>query len=81
MRAPVEKVDVMGWNKSLAGWDGWTGWDVREMGVGWRDRRQQAPERQRHHWLLGDGRRWEAVSGTNCVSAARERSICVGAEK
>ena len=38
-------------------------------------------ERERHHWLLRVGRRWEVVAGTNCVGATRARSICVGIEK
>ena len=40
-----------------------------------------APERERHHWILKGGRWWEAVADTNCVGAARARSICVGAAK
>ena len=37
-----------------------------------------APERERHHWLLRDSGLWKAVAGTNCIGAARARSICVG---
>ena len=37
-----------------------------------------APERERHHWLLRGGGRWEAVAGTNYVSAARAWSSCSG---
>ena len=40
-----------------------------------------APEQERHHWLLSDGGLWEVVAGTNCVGAARTRSICVGEAK
>ena len=40
-----------------------------------------APEKELHHWLLRGGRLWEVVAGTNCVGAARERSICFGAAK
>ena len=40
-----------------------------------------APEQERHHWLLRGGGLWEVVAGTNCVSDARARSICVGAAK
>ena len=65
----------------MDGWDWWTGWDAGGMEVGWRYRRQQAPERERHHWLLrGDGW-WDSVPGTNCVSAERAQIICIGAEK
>ena len=39
-----------------------------------------ALEQKRQHWLLRSGGRWEAVAGTNCVGAARARSICVGAK-
>ena len=39
------------------------------------------PENERHHWLLGGGRLYEVVAGTNCVSAARTRNICVGEAK
>ena len=67
----------------LSGWYGWTGWYIGRTGVGWRDRRKQAPERERHHWILRGGWRWEAVDGTNCVGAGAERaqSICVRSAK
>ena len=39
------------------------------------------PEQERHHWLLRGSGRWEAVDGTNYVSAERAQSICVGAAK
>ena len=58
---------------TLAGFllSGWDGWYVGETGVGWRGRRTQAQERERHHWIFRGGWRWEAVAGTNCVGAAR----------
>ena len=37
-----------------------------------------APEQERHYWLLRGGWLWEVLAGTNCVGAARTRSICVG---
>ena len=37
------------------------------------------PEQERHHWLLRGGGPWEVAADTNCVGAARVRSICVGA--
>ena len=40
-----------------------------------------APEQERHHCILRGGGMWELVAGTNCVVAARERSICVGAAR
>ena len=40
-----------------------------------------APERERHHWLLRGGSHWEAAACTNCVIAARARTICVGSER
>ena len=54
----------------LYGWNGWTVWDVGGTGVGWRNRRKQAPEHERHHWRWngsatigylgaeGGGKRW-----------------------
>ena len=39
------------------------------------------PKRERHHWLLRGGGRWEVVAGTNCFGAVRERSIRVGSAK
>ena len=36
-----------------------------------------APGQERHHWLLRGGGLWEVVDGTNCVGAARARSIFV----
>ena len=39
------------------------------------------PEQECHHWLLRGGGLWEVVAGTNFVSAARARSICVGEAK
>ena len=77
---------------ALAGyWMDWThGLDGTLVGRGWdgptlaRPRTGApplAPERKRHHWLLRGGRMWEVVAGTNCFSAARARSICVGVEK
>ena len=72
-------------------------WDVGGTGVGWTDVRTPQngsatigagtgapplePEWERHHWLLRGGRLWEVVDDTNRFSAARARSICVGAEK
>ena len=38
------------------------------------------PEREHHNWLLRGGQR-EEMAGTNCVVAARARSICVRAAK
>ena len=73
-----------GWD----GWDGWTGWDIGKTGEGcnevtWFQMGDPplAPEWERHHWLLRGGGLWEVVAGTNCVHAARARSICVGAAK
>ena len=40
-----------------------------------------APEQERHRWILRGGGLWEVVAGTNCVGAARTRSICVGEAK
>ena len=70
--------------------DGTDGLDGALVGQGC-DRRTLAPagtgappwvmEQELHRWLLrGDGL-WEVVAGTNCVSAARTRSICVGEAK
>ena len=40
-----------------------------------------APEQERHHWILRGGGLWEVVAGTNCVGAARMRSIFLVDEK
>ena len=40
-----------------------------------------ALERERRHWILSGGGRWEVAAGTNCVGAARACSICVIATK
>ena len=57
---------------------GWNGPTLVPAGTG-------APplvlEKEGHHWLLRGGGMWEVVDGTNCVSAARTRSICVGEAK
>ena len=63
----------------------WMGlwWDGGEMegnmlaGVG-MGAPSLALERKLQHWLLRSSGRWEAVDGTNCIGAARARSICVG---
>ena len=73
---------------ALAGYwlDGTDGLDGTFTGRGWdgpilagaRMRASPlAPERECHHWLLRGGGPWEVVADTNCVGAARERSICV----
>ena len=36
-----------------------------------------APKQERHRWFLMGGALCEVLAGTNCVSAARTRSICV----
>ena len=59
------RMDQMGW-----GW-GW-GTDVIRHRIG---------SATIVSWVTGEGRRWEAAAGTNCVDAARARSICVGAAK
>ena len=73
-----------------AGWfsTGWMGrwWERGGMGgLNLVDSRMGAPslalEWERQHWLLRSGGRQEAVTGTNCVGAARALSICVGATK
>ena len=65
----------------LAGWDGWTRWDGGGTGVGWREFCYQAPERERHHWLLRGGGQREVVADTSCIGDARARIIFVRSEK
>ena len=74
----------------LNGTEGTDGLDGTFVGQGWGGRTLEgagtgapplAPERERHHWLLRGGRLWLVVAGTNCVSAARAQSICVGSAK
>ena len=70
--------------------DGTDGLDGALVGLGW-DRRTLAPartgappwapEQERHRWLLRGSSLCEVVAGTNCVGAARTRSICVGEAK
>ena len=71
----------------LDGTDGTDGLDGVLVGKGWDGRKLApvgtgdppwAPEQERHRRLLRGGGLWEVVAGTNCVSAARTRSICVG---
>ena len=62
-------------------WDGWTGWDGGGTGVGWRECCYQAPERERHHWLLRGGGQREVVADTSCIGDARARIIFVRSEK
>ena len=57
---------------------GWDGWALAGAGPG---APLLAPEQESHRWLLGDGGLCEVVAGTNCVSAARTRNICVGEAK
>ena len=38
-------------------------------------------ELERHHWIFRVGVLWGVVDSTNCVGAARARSICVGEAK
>ena len=74
----------------LDGTDGTYGLDGALVGRGWYGRTLApagtgappwVPEQERHRWLLrGDGL-WGVVTGTNCVGAARTRSICVGEAK
>ena len=57
---------------------GWDGPTLVPSGTGlplW------APKQERHSWLLKGGGIWEVVAGTNCVGAARKRSICFGEAK
>ena len=72
------------------GTDGTDGMDGALVGRGW-DGRTLAPagmgappwvsEQERHRWLLRRGKLCKVVAGTNCVSAARTRSICVAEAK
>ena len=36
-----------------------------------------APEQESRHWILRGGVIWEVVAGTNCLGAAKARSIFV----
>ena len=74
----------------LDGTDGTDGLDGAFVGRGWDGRRLAPagtgappwpPEQERHCRLLRIGGLWEVVAGTNCVGAARTRSICAGEEK
>ena len=56
-------------------WDGRTSAPARTGFPPW------APELERHRWLLRGGTLCEEVAGTNCIGAARTRSICVGEAK
>ena len=58
---------------------GWTQWVKGSAGGSTVEGGR--PERERHHWLLRGGRHWEAAACTNCVIAARARTICVGSER
>ena len=57
---------------------GWEGPTLAPAGTGVPP---LAPEQECRHWLLRDVGLWDVVAGTNCVSTAREWSICVGEEK
>ena len=67
----------MDWMGHLVG----QGWDGPTFAGARTGAPSLAPERERHHWLLRGSGLWKVVAGTNCVSAARTRSICVGAAK
>ena len=57
------------------------GWDGQTLAPAGTGAPPWAPEQERHCWILGGGRLWEVMAGTNCVGAARMRSICVGESK
>ena len=57
------------------------GWDGRKLAPDGMGAPPWAPEQERHRWLLRGSGLCEVVAGTNCVSAARGRSICVGEAK
>ena len=52
-------------------------WDGRTLAPAVMGAPPRALEQERHRWLLRGDRLWEVVDGTNCVGAARTRSICV----
>ena len=53
------------------------GWDLPTLAPAGTGAPPLAPEQERHHWLLRGGGMREVVVGTNCVGAARARSIFV----
>ena len=57
------------------------GWDGRTLAPDGMGAPPWVPEQERHRWLLRGGGLGEVVAGTNCVGAARTRSICVGEAK
>ena len=81
----LEGLWCAGWLlRTWGGWDGWTGWGVGRMGLGIQmlaptvtGAPPWSPEQERHCWLLRGGALCEVVASTNCVGAARTRSICV----
>ena len=53
------------------------GWDGLTLAPAVTGAPPWVPEQERHRWILRGGGLWEVVAGTNCVGAARTRSICV----